>query len=91
MIAILDHYPMIKREFMIDHMTIPEDFFTWIHTYITEPISGFEHKRNPDGSFYSRTQQLYATRQQAIAIVHDFLKRGKSEPEIFEILYLFRE
>lgn len=91
MIVIVDHYPMIRRDFIIDHMTIPDDFFEWIHNYITEPISGFEHKRNPDGSFYTKRQQLAATRRQAIAIVHDFLKRGKSETEIFEILYLFRE
>ena len=91
MIAVLSHYPMLKRDAIIDHMTIPEQFFQWIHTYITEPITGFEHKRNPDGTFYTRSQQLAATRKQAIAIVHDFLRRGKSEPEIFEILYLFRE
>ena len=90
MIHDIRHYPMIQRETVIDHITIPEQFFQWIHQHITEPIRGFEHKQNPNGTFYSKRQQLEATRQQAVAIVHDFLKRGKSETEIFEILYLFK-
>jgi hypothetical protein len=81
---------MIQRDIAIDQFTIPEEFFLWIHSQITEPIKGFEHKQNPDGSFYSLTQQIEATRKQAIVIVHDFLRRGKSEADIFEILYLFK-
>lgn len=81
---------MIKRDFIIDQMSVPEKFIRWIHESITEPIQGFEHKFNTDGTPYSRNQQLQETRKQAIAIVHDFLKRGKSEVEIFEILYLFK-
>jgi hypothetical protein len=81
---------MIQRDVLIDHITIPEKFSLWIHEQITEPIRGFEHKQNPDGTMYSRTQQLDATRKQAVAIVHDFLRRGKSEADIFSILYLFK-
>ena len=81
---------MIKRDFIIDQMSVPDKFLTWIHESIKEPIQGFEHKFNTDGTPYSRTQQLQETRKQAIAIVHDFLKRGKSEVEIFEMLYLFK-
>lgn len=81
---------MIKRDFIIDQLTIPEKFLEWIHEFINEPIQGFEHKMNLDGTPYSRKQQLHETRKQAVAIVHDFKKRGKSEGEIFEILYLFK-
>ena len=90
MLANITHYSMVHKETVIDHLTIPEKFFLWIHEHITEPIEGFEHKQNPNGTPYSKQQQVSATRRQAIAIVHDFLRRGKSEPEIFEMLYLFK-
>jgi hypothetical protein len=90
MLHTISHNPMIQRDLVIDRITIPEEFFLWIHTYITEPIRGFEHKKNPDGSYYTTSQQITATRKQAIAMVHDFLQRGKSEADIFQILYLFK-
>ncbi len=83
-------YLMIKRDFIIDQFSIPKKFMFWIHQHITKPIQGFEHKTNEDGTAYSRTQQLQETRRQAIEIVHYFMKRGKSEPEIFEVLYSFK-
>ena len=80
----------MKRDFVIDQLTIPEKFLQWIYEYVTEPIDGFEHKINIDGSPYTRKQQINETRKQAIAIVYDFLKRGKSEGEILKVLYLFK-
>lgn len=82
---------MIRRDFVIDQLAIPEKFFTWIHECITHPIDGFEHKFNTDGTPYTQSQQLRETHKQAIAIVHDFIKRGKTEVEIFEVLYLFKQ
>lgn len=85
------YHSMIKRDYIIDQLSIPEKFFFWIHDHITEPIKGFDHKLNMDGTPYTRAQQLHETRKQAVAIVHDFMKRGKSELEIFEILYYFKD
>lgn len=91
MISTVNNHTTMKRDFIIDQLSVPEKFIQWIHQQIKEPIHGFEHKCNIDGTPYTRTQQLQETRKQAIAIVHDFLKRGKSELEIFEVLYLFKE
>ncbi len=90
MIHIVSNHPMIKRDFVIDQLSIPERFFIWIHEYITQPIDGFEHKFNTDGTPYTHKQQLGETHKQAIAIVHDFIKRGKTDVEIFEVLCLFK-
>lgn len=63
----------------------------WIMQHIHTPIQGFEHKRNPDGRFYSREQQLMATRYQVLNIADYFLSNGKSYEEIITVLRMFRK
>lgn len=58
----------------------------WILENVRRPIRGFEHKRNPDGSWYSREQQVTATRFQAFNIAQDYIKRGKSPQDAIDIL-----
>lgn len=63
---------------------------SWIVRHIHRPIQGFEHKKNPDGTWYTKEQQLHATRFQALNVAHYFINRGKSFDEIVNVLSLFR-
>jgi hypothetical protein len=62
----------------------------WVAKNIHRPIKGFEHKRNPDGSYYSFSQQMRETHRQAIAVAKYFLQRGKSTEEVCGVLAHFR-
>lgn len=61
----------------------------WVFTHVTRPIKGFEHKRNHDGSLFTKRQQLSATRLQVLAVAMYFLGRGKSEEEVIRLLRIF--
>lgn len=63
----------------------------WIVHHINKPIQGFEHKRNPDGRYYSLEQQMMATRYQVMNIADYFLANGKSYDEIIRVLRMFRK
>lgn len=67
-----------------------EHLETWVMTHINRPIKGFEHKRNYDGSLFTKRQQLSSTRLQVLAIGMYFLDRGKPVEEIFAILQSFQ-
>lgn len=62
----------------------------WILKNINRPIKGFESKKNDDGSYYSFSQQIYATRLQVMAVARYFLQQGKSPDEVCGVLAHFR-
>jgi hypothetical protein len=65
------------------------DLEDWITLHVNRPIKGFEHKRNKDGTLYTKSQQITSTRYQAMAIAAYFTARGKTRKEILEILEVF--
>ena len=73
-----------------DKFEVIQFFETWIAEHIHRPIKGFEHKRNSDGTFFNKRQQILATRVQILAIVSYFLARGKSAEEIREAVQVFQ-
>ncbi len=70
---------------------IPKTFSLWIVKYISNPIEGFNHKTNFDGSYYDFEQQKNATLIQLSFIVNDMLKRDKDAQEILDTLAAFRK
>jgi hypothetical protein len=68
---------------------ISENIALWVQTNINRPIKGFEHKRNADGSLYTKSQQISSTRIQALAVATYFIGRGKSQHEVLQILRVF--
>ncbi len=71
--------------------SLPESIMSWIVNNITTPIKGFDHKRNPDGSFFSIEQQLHQTRLQVVAVASYFYHRGRSTTEVMDIITSFQE
>lgn len=63
---------------------------SWIKACAKEPIKGFDHKKNPDGSFFSYLQQKNATYKQLQSIILDMKKRGKDEKQIITVLSAFK-
>ncbi len=81
-----------QQKFQARSLIDPKDtVIAWIVANITEPIYGFEHKKNDDGSEYNREQQIQATYHQMVAIVQDFSTRGKTKDELMEILHFFKK
>lgn len=67
---------------MDDPNCLPSEIRAWIYRHIRKPISGFEHKRKPDGEFYDYEEQVRATRYQIELVALSYYSRGKSEHEI---------
>ncbi len=76
-------------EEMDDPALLPHEIHLWIEHHITQPISGFEHKKKPNGRCYSYSEQLHATRYQMCLIACYYLRQGKSISEIIEKLNSF--
>jgi uncharacterized protein (DUF2344 family) len=68
---------------------LPSNLSHWIESHIQKPITGFEHKKNADGKYYSSSEQLKATHYQLNVIAKNYLDRGKSAHEIIKRLEWF--
>jgi hypothetical protein len=79
----------MEFHFMQNAHNLPFEILVWIKQNIHRPIKGFEHKRNPDGTYYSPDQQLKATHRQAVTAASYFVHKGKSRPEIINFLIAF--
>lgn len=62
---------------------------SWVLTHVQKPIKGFEHKRNHDGTLFTKHQQLSSTRLQVLAIGMYFIDRGRKPEEVITILETF--
>lgn len=69
---------------------IPTRILKWIQSNVQCPIFGFNHKRNPDGTYYSQEQQLRASHEQLMLIALDCFDRGYPPQKIIETLRYFR-
>ncbi len=76
-------------EGMDDPALLPQEIHLWIEHHITKPISGFEHKKRPNGRCYSYSEQLHATRYQMRLIACYYLRQGHSISKIIEKLAFF--
>ena len=61
----------------------------WIKQIVIQPIQGFDHKSNPDGSYFSYPQQQQATQTQLYWIIFDLCRRKKSSADIKSTLLAF--
>jgi hypothetical protein len=80
-----------KKQIKRPDETVLRVISVWIERNITHPIQGFEHKKNPDGSTYTREQQVRASQHQVHSVATYFANRGKSEEEIMQILHCFKK
>lgn len=82
---------MLHGKTTFDAISLPQHIYLKIVNSITTPIAGFEHKRNPDGSFYSRQQQIEASQQQVVLLVKDYYIKGADEHKLMKIISYFTE
>ena len=79
----------LKRE-ELDVIVLPKYLIVWILTNISTSIAGFEHKRNQDGTFYSKDQQLSETRYQVMLVASYFYKKGDKIESVIGKIECFR-
>lgn len=70
---------------------VPRPIIRWIKQHISEPIRGFDGKRNFDGTYYSLKQQIKASREQLLLIAIDYYDRGYPPERIIQELQYFRK
>lgn len=64
-------------------------WWRWAMMQIKHPISGFQDKKNPDGTPFSYRQQKQATNMQIYFIIYDLCRRGKSSTSIQSVIEAF--
>lgn len=73
----------------IHDLFLPKSLITWILTYVDSPITGFEHKTNPEGKRLSYKEQISETQYQLILIASDYYRRGTPTQKIYNLLANF--
>lgn len=66
-----------------------QDWWRWVRINISKPISGFDEKKNPDGSPFSLAQQRSETHAQMYWIIRDLCARRKSSGSIQSTIAAF--
>lgn len=85
-----NNIPMLHKHKM-DFSAVPQIVISWIEKSITEPIQGFEQKKDLSGHTISKEEQLEATHYQLITIAAYYAMKGKTEAEIIDLLQCFKK
>ncbi len=89
----LIYYIYSMKNHIIDklyNVQLPDFIYSVIRAEVTNPIAGFEHKKDANGNYLSRDDQLRETREQLILIAKSQLARGASVEDVLRIINYFK-
>ena len=78
---------LVEEKFVsLPNLRNPKEFEEWLEINITTPMEGMEDLTHPDGSHFSHSEQLAASREQIKSVVDFRLQRKVPLDEILKML-----